>query len=988
MKYSAFSFKIKYLLTVTWIVAGFIFAPASSFALGVGNIELSSTLNQKLDATIDLLGVQEDEIPSIKVNLAPDAVYLRMGIERNKQLEQLKFTIEKNDEGSHFIHVSTDKTVTEPFLSFLIELNWSNGRLLREFTVLLDPPVLLTEKPDAIQAPQADLPPSFTVTKDTKVGEVAEAIKTQKVVVAEEPVENIEPTEKNVESSPADDESFTMVEEQTPTEPQMASGSLVYDKVKKNEMLWNIANDMRPDNISIEQMMLALKSENPGAFYGDNVSYLKAGAVLRIEDTSSLTDISAEDASIEVSRQYREWLNERRERQAENAVAVESTSTAVNGESEEVATTEIEVAPSETVAEINLDNEPRLKLVSPIEELTEDTATQTNAVLEAATDKLTKLNVELAVASESVEAGKRENEELLTRLSALQEQMSEMQSLIQLKDAELQLFQETDGVENPMASSLNFDAFAEDGKIVETPVKETHEHEPTKTSLWTDPVTISTAIFSILLLMLLAWFIRGRRTVTIEQEEVAYTDEKQKSLDELFPDKETETSVIKFNESITETADSNIGIEPLTEITFENTEILDAKESLLDPIAEADVYLTYEKYEKAEDLLKDAIEADPGRQELKLKLLEVYALSRNIDNFDKQAEQLYAAILGDEEGPLWQNAVLMAHDIDTKSPLFQSVQVSSAVKPELEEVEIDNFTLPATSPEVTSFEANPPSGSEEPALEEILVRDVEKTNREEVNVPIIEESKFEDIPVVEVASTEVEEIAVAEVASTEVEDTAVAEDVTAELEDTAVAEDVTEELDEVATTEAEDIAVVEVTTSDDDDVVSAEVNENKKDTEVDSWSPDKVTEFEAEHQNSAITDTELEIDSTQIVEPIEEEQVSEEELAEAVETTEDTFADEVLDQDWDEVNGEKVNEIVNEAIENAVQHSSKEATAETKVTDNSLFLLSDEVGTKLDLAKAYIEMGDHEGALDLLGEVLEEGTIQQKNEARLLMEDS
>lgn len=870
-------------------------SPALSFAFGMGGLQLDSTLNQKLDASIELIGVQENEAESIVVDIAPAAIYERMGIERDPILKKLKFSLQKTPEGVPYIHVFTDEVITEPFVNFLIELNWSNGRLLREFTLLLDPPVLLDEKPAAVEAPQADIPPTFTVTTDSP-GEIPETIKASKIPDPEleedldatsddeSDAEINEVFEKILASESLDNTENLSEETNKPVEtieeakaPQ--STSLVYEEVKKNEILWHIAEKMRPDNISVEQMMLALQRENPNAFFGDNVSFLKAGAVLRIEDTSTLNQISVEDAIEEIARQHQSWLDYRSERQARNAVAAESAARPEHG-------TDTSISAPEVVAS-NEDNqsEARLKLVSPIEEANEDSVTQTNAVLEAATEKLSQLKIELAIATEAVEAGKHEKEELLNRLSALEEQMSAMQSLIQLKDAELQRLQgDTTSVgEQEFLKPITVDTQVEDSVPVTENVTESHGEHDHQPSLLRDPITIATGIFAILILSLLVWFVWGRKTKTVETEELVYSDDKQQSLDELFPeeskDDDLETSIIKFNESKAESQESEVGVEPLTDISFEHTEMLDSNESLLDPIAEADVYLTYEKYEKAELLLRDAIESDPDRQELKLKLLEVYALSRNIEQFDKQAEELFAAIGGEEENVLWQHAQLMAKDVATVSPLF--VGDDSKNKAELSTIE--KAVSVSWSPEqVTEFDAD----QERPAMIDTELEIEEST-----------ETKSES-----------------------------------ELEP---AEPENEELEAASSTSEQ--------------------------------ASEEVSDGEAQDPESKAENI-----------------VSDEELEKAM----DVFSDSALDKEWDEATGDEVNEIVNEAIENAAIFSSPANKASAASSDTSMFLLSDEVGTKLDLAKAYIEMGDQEGAFDLLGEVLEEGTDQQKNEAKELMESN
>ena len=122
--------------------------PGWAAALGLGNIELHSALNQPLDARIRLLSPTRAEIQSLKVGLADNDAFERAGIDRPFILSHLRFEIVTNNHGPDYVHITTKDPVREPFLNFLVEADWSNGRLYREYTVLLDPPLY---NPDARQ---------------------------------------------------------------------------------------------------------------------------------------------------------------------------------------------------------------------------------------------------------------------------------------------------------------------------------------------------------------------------------------------------------------------------------------------------------------------------------------------------------------------------------------------------------------------------------------------------------------------------------------------------------------------------------------------------------------------------------------------------------------------------------------------------------------------------------------------------------------------
>ena len=137
------------LVALSWVF------PLSVNALGLGNIDMRSTLNQRLDARIGLLRVRQGELKGIEINLASEETFQRAGIERPEFLKNMGFSLVRPQSGGKaYIQLSSPQPITEPFLNFLVEVNWANGRLLREFTVLVDPPVLTDERrSSAVEAP-------------------------------------------------------------------------------------------------------------------------------------------------------------------------------------------------------------------------------------------------------------------------------------------------------------------------------------------------------------------------------------------------------------------------------------------------------------------------------------------------------------------------------------------------------------------------------------------------------------------------------------------------------------------------------------------------------------------------------------------------------------------------------------------------------------------------------------------------------------------
>ena len=252
-------------LAVAWAL-GTVCVPAH--ALGLGDIQSRSALNQQFNADIDLLSVAAGELDAVRVRLATAEAFEGAGVDRPFFLTLLKFRPQRLDNGKTVIRVTSDFPIREPFLNFLVEVNWPRGRLVREYTVLLDPPTTTKRR-----APQ------------------------------------VRPTTAQVETSrPAPAVSSA-------AEPQMV-GEGEYGPVKANETLWGIARDLRPRGVSMEQMMIALQRANPNAFIRGNVNRLRQGQILRVPGTEEILEISRGEARNSYREQQDEWVAQRAERLA------------------------------------------------------------------------------------------------------------------------------------------------------------------------------------------------------------------------------------------------------------------------------------------------------------------------------------------------------------------------------------------------------------------------------------------------------------------------------------------------------------------------------------------------------------------------------------------------------------------------------------------------------------------------------------------------
>ena len=205
-------------------------APLGASALGIGDIRLRSSLNQTLRAEIPLVTSGAESITDVKVSIASPDAFNKAGIERHHALNNLRFTPTQKPDGAYVIKVSSQDIIREPFLNFLVEVNWPQGRMLREFTVLLDPPSTFKEE----TVPGTSLPE--TTPQERRISRV-------------EPEEQILPR-RSSKSSRADTTA--------PAETGRIRGA-TYGPVRPDETLWNIARLINRDvGATQEQVMTAL----------------------------------------------------------------------------------------------------------------------------------------------------------------------------------------------------------------------------------------------------------------------------------------------------------------------------------------------------------------------------------------------------------------------------------------------------------------------------------------------------------------------------------------------------------------------------------------------------------------------------------------------------------------------------------------------------------------------------------------------------------
>ncbi len=639
-------------------------ASGRASALGLGDIELRSALNEPFNAEIRLLAAQPAELEGAVVRLAPQESFQQAGIERPSALSDLIFNVVRRDDGTAVIHVTSSQPVREPYLDFIVQLRWPTGRLLREYTVLLDPPLFSGDKLAPVSAPVVAVPV---------------AAPTPRVVPVEPAPAPTEQTPAKPAASAAPSAVMPRSPRNAPAAKTAAAGARSYGPTQRTDTAWTIAAQVRPDNgVSVFQAMLALLAANPDAFYNGNVNNLLAGYVLRVPEREFMTALPVQQAEREVARQYESW------RQAKRGGMPMAPADPSAAKTEKPAAGQVPT--SKPAGE----ESPRLKLVAPGQ-------TASGAAGSGAKQGMDQVRNDLALALESADAARRENQELRSRLSALEGQIGSMQRLLTLKDdtlGNLQPGEETKPAVIPDAAapaaetppSATTPETAQPAPKVEAEAPAQPEPSPVL-EIFNNPAIVAALGGTVILLLAVAWLVARRRRdgggdddsdarlepgvanaapAPVEKTAAPTTLETVTDAEEPF-----NARMSGVAEEVAKSAAKDVGE------TADGLDVLHTAEGDIDPMVEADVYLAYRRYQQAEALIQSALAKQPHRYELKGKLLEIYYASRNVEAFQSLAEALYDELGQNTDDPLWYRILPMGAELLPNHPMFNPAATAS-----------------------------------------------------------------------------------------------------------------------------------------------------------------------------------------------------------------------------------------------------------------------------------------------------------------------
>lgn len=695
-------------LTRLWAIAA-LFMSTQAVALGLGEIRLDSALNEPLRAEITLLSATPEELENLTASMASPEAFARYGIDRPAYLQSVSVrVVQSGRPNGNVIQLTSTAPITEPFLTFLIEVSWSRGRLTREYTVLLDPPTFAA--PPSAPITQTVQPP--VRSEDADSGQIARPAPAPAPAPAAEPdaaTSRVQaPSAAGQTQAPAQDPATDSsrpagTSATTSTGSESAGATPAGDlTVQRGDTLWSLASRYRSDDrLSINQMMLVIYEANPQAFAG-NINRLTAGASLRIPSANEAFRITNAEALAEVERQNSVWQS----------------------------TSGTRVAAADSSA-------PSLELVPPDEDTLSDdssgTYTGPDLPEQEADEPLSGLDAIRAAEIEDLLADQQDGLVVLSdnELAALRRELAELRGEplpdepAPIEDAaepdvaaaDDEVF--VDDTDDAAETTADADAAQPDESATEAPAEpvaaETDSAQTRPASTRPSQQSFAdTALgyladywipIAVAVLVLLAIIVfLARRAASSDDEELtgmwstvddrdatglSKTVEAPSIGDDSVRDDPIgdETIVVEesggtINEDPAMTATMEIpasaappaapavpaaGADDAMEETFSSDTALNIDQS--DPIAEADFHMAYGLYDQAADLINGALAVEPERTDLLAKLCEIYFVWGNRDAFIDAAER-FKALLGDGEDPEWDKTVIMGQQIAGDHALF------------------------------------------------------------------------------------------------------------------------------------------------------------------------------------------------------------------------------------------------------------------------------------------------------------------------------
>jgi pilus assembly protein FimV len=630
----------------------FALLPMTADAAGLGKLTVMSGLGEPLNAEVELLSTSNEELASLSAQIAPSETFAEQGIERSSSMSSVRVEVGKRPDGTPVLRLTSPQPINDPFLDMLIQVEWSSGRLLREYTALLDPPGY-GERP---VAPAAALP----------------TVESAPVPSAAETATEIAPETAKPQKSPMPEAEMAPAEE---------TGS---HTVQKGDTLHAIAKQMQVEGVSLEQMLVGLYRANGDAFAGSNMNRLKVGKIIRLPSKEELEAVGQPEAIKEIRVQTADWNAYR------NKLA---------GMVAESAPAKEEATPQAATGKITAPAVDKSAAPAPgPHDVVKLSKSETGGTGKAGKGgEAARLNALQEEATAREKAIKESGE----RVASLEKQLQDMQKLMEIKNKPLADMQKSATAKAPEQAkvepakpappvvqppkAVSAPPAPPAATVPEQPKAEVAEpaavakHEmpkpPAKAAdkkpkkIAPPPPKEEPGLFDALTNNLLPLAGGGGLLALIGGVWFYLRNKRRKGLDS-FEQGILTSGGLKPNTVFGNTAGGTIDTGNSSFLTDfgqgASAGMIDTSE--VDPIAEAEVYMAYGRDAQAEEILKDAITKEPLRHELHLKLLEIYAARKDSSAFETLAGELYATLGASD--PTWAKAAEIGRKFEPDNPLY------------------------------------------------------------------------------------------------------------------------------------------------------------------------------------------------------------------------------------------------------------------------------------------------------------------------------
>jgi pilus assembly protein FimV len=854
-------------------------------------------------------------LDSLDVKLAGLNQFTQAGLDRPDVLSQLQFVVVRNPDGTSYIHITSNAAVREPFLDFLVDANWNNGELIREYTVLLNPPAFQTANAapaSATPAPQAatQAPAAPVAAAPVPVPVPVPSPATQAAAPQTTPPAAQAPAEvaaapqqatpaPSAESTPTPAASPPAAPapsvEQAPAQRALGTN---YGPIHRGETLSGIAKSVRPDGVTLNQMMVAIYQANPEVFM-HNINRMKSGYILRMPTASDAQAVSVTDANSEVRAQIQAWRS-----------GVPAAATA-------------EAAPP---ASTSAPASPALQLVAP-GSAAESSAQVPGAATQASASAVAPEAPAAAVVT-TPSKGSGKNAAPALPLPAPANQPPLAVNSNSLSAVQQQAAQQNAAPALPVPPAATNVPLPK-AKSAPKPFTQPASESGGGIMDMVFGIYGLLALIVIAVIVLAVVLIKKRKSggasgASKSSARIKADWMKQESVDSGDDDTAaSSTSRTRSRKSAAKqeaSQDRTVMSEPATELAgggdSDKTMLMaapppmpSANDTMVsgsgggsqldvsDPMAEADFHMAYGLYDQAADVLRKALRQSPDARPVQIKLLEVYFTAGDRNNFVAEAKKLRQA-MGSAPDKDWESVAIMGRQVAPDEQLFSSTGGGAAAV----DIALDGGGTDTVVSDLDALEGAFASAGATPAPEAPAPAPAASDNSLEFSLPDLEPMAAPDAAPAAAAGTDF------------------------------------------------DLGDLNF-----EPTPSSKPQEKKTEPTLGTDEPTVATDFG--------TDSQVEFDKAL------------NDLASFVNTNVPAQPE----------MGDEGNDDKTLAIRPPKPPAEDLGAVESAAADTGGGSSMNEIGTKLDLARAYIDMGDPDGAKSILEEVIAEGNAQQKQEAQELI---